>query len=107
MPSRNCTSADAPFASGALSVMEPTDTVEFMPPPKVCAGGDSSVVPLAVTVHGADEPAAAQVAGSLTVTTVSPTVLTRRSARPVDGNVVMLTTRKRSFVTGCPVLFTT
>src|SRR5256714_9149411 len=101
MQSRNCTSTLAPLASGALSVMKPTLSDESMPPPLGCAGGVSSVVPLAVTAHGADKLAAVHVAGSLTATTVLPTVLARTSARlPDAGKVVMLTMRNRSLVTG-------
>ena len=63
---------------------------------------------LAVTTHGADRLAAAHVAGSLVETTVSPIVLTRKSAKPPGGGkVVMLMTRNRNFVMGWPVLFTT
>src|SRR2546423_1207121 len=107
-PSRNCTSTLAPLASGAFSVMKPTESDESRPPPLVCAGGVSSVVPLAVTTQGADKLAAVHVVGSLIATTVSPTVLARRSARlPDGGKVVMLMMRNRSLVTGWPVLFTT
>ncbi len=97
-----------PLGNGVPKV---TVSVEFSPPPIGWAGGVSSVTPLTVTMHGGvGEPgSAAQVAVSVTPPTdMSVEVIARRSAVPVgDGNVVNSTIRKRSRVTGDPVLFTT
>src|SRR5205085_1244068 len=107
MPSRNCTLTLAPFASGVPSVTDPAESVELMPPPLGCAGGDSSVVPCTVTVHGA-APAedAVQVVWSLTgETELLVDVSARRSATPPpgEGKVVNSTMRNRSRVTDAPV----
>ena len=81
----------------------PTPRVELTPPPLVCAGGVSSVVPTTVTLQGVEPP---QVAASLTpLTMIGAELRARRSAAPgVDGFVVLVM-RKRSRVTPPPVLF--
>lgn len=50
MPNRNCTSNDAPGASGCARVTTPTLIDVFKPPPTGCAGGCSRVVPCTVVV---------------------------------------------------------
>src|SRR6185295_14810806 len=98
-PSRNCTFTLAPAANGVLRVIVPTAMVALNPPPIVCPGGCSSVVPCTVTVQGVVEgvPVEAHVAESLTVTPVTATEeSTRKSAvLPDTGNVEMSITRNR------------
>src|SRR6185369_10736307 len=83
-----------------------------MPPPFGCEGGDSSVRPLTVTLHGgAPAPAAVQVVASPTGPTpaTSTDVMGRRSATPPPGlgNVVTSIIRNRRRVTLPPVVFVT
>src|SRR5688500_852994 len=109
MPSRKLTLMLAPLASGDPSVIVPEDRVEFIPPPLGWAGGASSVVASTLTVQGgAPAPEAVHVVASLTAPTLSLTpVRARRSAVPgALGKVVMSIIRKRSRVTGAPVLLT-
>src|ERR1044072_5044646 len=104
MPSTNCTLTDSPSGSETG-----TRRVEFHPPPFGCVGGSSRIVPVTVTVHGADWAAAAQVAVSVMFEIItSPEVRARRSATPAGaGKVVRLMRRKRSADTFCPVWLTT
>src|SRR5919112_1161342 len=83
--------------------MEPTPSVELTPPPLVCVGGCSSVVPTTLTLHGAEPP---QVTVSLTPPTLMAEELSaRRSAAPGADGLVVLVMRKRNRVTAPPVLF--
>src|SRR4029079_3520069 len=107
-PSTSCRLMLAPGANGVTNVMTPVVALLLKPPPKGWAGGVSSVVPRMVTVQGDDgKPAAVHVAGSPTVSVVSPEVSNLRSATPPLAIKVVLisTTRIRSLVTGAPVLF--
>src|SRR2546423_455154 len=95
-PNRNCTLTESPLASGLPSEMKPAFIVLFHPPPLICVGGCSSVVPRTVTRL------------PLTMTAMSFELLARRSAWPDTGgevNVVISTIRKRNRVTELPVLF--
>src|SRR5438067_3711053 len=96
-----------PGWSGCLSVMVPVLKLELSPPPEVCAGGGSGARPCTLRL------VAAPTQGAVTVT-VSPLEVTGRTsacAAPLNSfgvpSVVTCTTRKRSFVTGTPVLFKT
>src|SRR5918992_5095504 len=94
MPNRYCTLMLAPAAKGVARVTVPAESDELKPPPFGCEGGCSNVVPCTVAV----EP-------SVRVTTTGPEVRGRRSAVPPGaGNVSTSATRKRSRVTGAPVL---
>jgi hypothetical protein len=89
-------------------VIVPALMVELCAPPLGWAGGVSSVVPCTVITHGAEgNPAAEQVAGSLTETPTFIDVSARKSAVPPpgDGNELMSMIRNLSRVTGAPVLF--
>src|SRR5882724_8417363 len=88
-----------PGFSGDASVIVPAESVEFNPPPLLCVGGWSSVVPLTVTFeppHTVEE------------TTISPELIGRKSATPPlgAGNVVTSTIRNLNRVTAiAPVVF--
>src|SRR5215813_5437643 len=92
-PSTQRTFIEAPFASGAPRVTVPTESDELKPPPALCDGGDSSVVPRTRTVP-------------LLVETITSDDVIRRKAAHVAaaGNVVMSITRKRRRVILPPVL---
>jgi len=94
----------APGANGTIRVMVSAESELLNPPLCGCSGGTSSVVPWTVTMHGV--PAGAHVAGSLTTTfRIGKPVLARKSAKPTGtGKIDMSITRKRSRVTGEPVM---
>jgi hypothetical protein len=93
MPKRNRRLTDAPLASGVPSVIVPAESDALMPPPLTWLGGCSSVVPSTVLLP------------LVVVTTMAVEVRARRSAVPEgDGKVTRLVMRKRSRVTGAPVL---
>ena len=106
-PNRNCRLMLFPGANGVPKVITPVVMLALFPPPKGWLGGVSSVVPRTVTVQGDEaKPAAVHVAGSLTLTVMSPEVIALRSAvLPDVGAVLISTIRKRNRVTSAPVLF--
>ena len=80
---------------GAPVVTVPAAMVEFVPPPFSCVGGASSVVP---STFALPPP--------VKLTTTTPEVRARKSAVPAGTGVVVISMiRKRSRVTGAPVLF--
>src|SRR5258705_5661940 len=88
-----------PGFNGDARVIVPAESVEFSPPPLLCMGGWSSVVPLTARFeppHTVEE------------TTISPDLIGRKSATPpfCAGNLVMLTIRNLNRVTAiAPVVF--
>ena len=91
-----------PAAKGVANVMVPADTVEFNPPPLGWVGGASSVSACTVQLL----PGQAVLTPVIGTLTGPEEVRTRRSATPTaGGKVVIFTMRKRTRVTGAPVLF--
>src|SRR5689334_22323282 len=109
-PRRNCRLMLAPGASGVPRVMVPALIELLRPPPILCVGGCSSVVPSTVTEQGvvATPFDARQVPASVTpLTTTLVEVNARRSAIPPGtASALISTMRNRNRVTGAPVLFT-
>jgi hypothetical protein len=102
-----------PLRSGVAEVTLSADHELLNPPPNACTGGPSSVVPWTETLQGVPPE---HTVGSLIETTLLFADSARRSAAqmpkgstlqpaPMDGRVVISTTRKRSLVIGCPTLF--